>query len=105
MEIWAGWGYSTKCVVVGCNFNKVHMPCEEVGSCSVGKVCVGLLGEGICITRTEADLAGGGRAWCKQVWYECQCCAGFHRWLCVYDEGWEREIVPTIVPGEVHSEL
>ena len=51
-------------VLKGC----VH-PLWEVRKWSVGTICVGLLGEGICSPRIEAGLAGGGGAWCKLVRY------------------------------------
>ena len=50
-----------------CDFNKVHISFVGSQRCSVGKVCVSLLGEGIHSTGAEAGLSGGGRARCKQV--------------------------------------
>lgn len=60
----------------------------------------------ICITSTEAGLAGGGRSWCKHVSKldsKSWCCTGSCRLLCVYDEVWGMEMVldSCLVPGEV----
>ena len=61
--------------------------------CSVGKICLGVLGELIHSTGTEAGLAGEGKARCKEV-SELWRLAGSCRWLCVYDEGQGREMAP-----------
>lgn len=58
------------------------------------KVCMGLLGEGICSTRTEAGLTWGCSM--RKVGTECWCYTGSHKWLCVYDEGLEKTITPAI---------
>lgn len=58
------------------------------------KVCMGLLGEGICSTRTEAGLTWGCSM--RKVGTECWCYTGSHKWLCVYDDGWEKTITPAI---------
>lgn len=70
----------------------VHPP-WEVRRYSVGRDCLGLLGERIHSTRTEAGLAGGDRAQYDQT----------HRQRCVYDEGQGRKIAhaSSLVPGEV----
>lgn len=42
-----------------CGFNKVHMSSMGIQRHSVGKICVGLLGEVIHSTRTETGLSEG----------------------------------------------
>lgn len=87
----------------GCSFNMVCASSVWGWKCSVGKVCMGLLGEGIHSTRTEAGLAGGVECNIKKLGSECWHCTLSYRLLCVYDEGWGREIAPasSFVSGDV----
>ena len=65
-EVQASQGHYTKHVWEGGTvLTSAHILSGKSGD-SVGKVCSGLLGEGISSTGTEAGLAGD-RAWCKQV--------------------------------------